>query len=186
MWVPRRALRKHRRPLGSWSPQRPSSRPSRQGSSKTKASCCCRDCVEPAGARVRLFESNHTRARGRCALPFHPRTPAARGRPLQPPSPARRPLGTRLALWRFVPLFARGTYPSYGTAHGGTAHRNSAYGLYVGTTLPEGDERALMEVLFEELPDLLIHLRSFAGCLTRLQRLSPLGLGGVTFGRSRS
>jgi hypothetical protein len=37
-----------------------------------------------------------------------------------------------------------------------------------------------MEVLFEELPDPLIHLGTFAGCLTRLQRLSPLGLGGVT------
>src|SRR3712207_2850613 len=94
-------LRKHRRLLGRWSPQRPSSRPSHQGSSPPRASCLCRDCVEPAGARVRLFESNHTGAPGKCALPFHPRTPAARGRPLQPPSPARRPLGTRLALWRF-------------------------------------------------------------------------------------
>src|SRR5215208_7729668 len=37
-----------------------------------------------------------------------------------------------------------------------------------------------MKVPFEELPDPLIHLGTFAGCLTRSQRLSPLGLGGVT------
>src|ERR687885_1615552 len=64
--------------------------------------------------------------------------------------------------------------------YGGTAHRNSAYGLYVVTTLPEGDERALLEILFEELLEPLIHLGSFAGCLTWLQGFSPLGLGGVT------
>jgi hypothetical protein len=78
------------------------------------------------------------------------------------------------------PLFARGTDPSYGATHGRAAHRNPAYGLYVVATLSEGDERALFEVLFEELPDSLIHLGTFAGCLTWLRGLSPLGLGGVT------
>ena len=46
--------------------------------------------------------------------------------------------------------------------------------------LGEGDKWALLEVLFEELADSLIHLGTFAGCLTRFQRLSPLGFGGVT------
>jgi hypothetical protein len=41
-------------------------------------------------------------------------------------------------------------------------------GLHVVATLLEGDERALMEVLFEELPDPLIHLGTFARCLSRL------------------
>ena len=46
--------------------------------------------------------------------------------------------------------------------------------------LGEGDKWALLEVLFEELADSLIHLGTFAGCLTRFQRLSSLGFGGVT------
>src|SRR5215208_1821676 len=139
-----RALRRPRRLLGSWSPRRPSSRPSRQESSRPKASCCCRGCAEPAGARVGLLESNRTGARGKCVLPSRPRTPAARGRPPQIPSPARRPLGTRRARWRLVPLFPRRADLSYGSAHGGATHTDSAYGLYIVTTLPEGDERALL------------------------------------------
>jgi hypothetical protein len=65
-------------------------------------------------------------------------------------------------------------------AHGGAAHRNPAYGLYVVAALPEGDKRALLKILFEEFPDSLVHLRSFIECLSWLQRLSPLGFGGVT------
>jgi hypothetical protein len=108
------------------------------------------------------------------------RTPAARGRPPQIPSPARRSLGTRLVRRPFGPLFAGGTDPSYGAGHGGAAHRNPAHGLHVIATLPEGDERTLLEVSFEELAEPLIDLGPFAGCLARFQRLSPSGLGGVT------
>jgi hypothetical protein len=79
-----------------------------------------------------------------------------------------------------LPLFACGFDPSHGAAHGRTAHRNPAYGLYTVAALSEGDERALLEVLFEELTEPLIHLGVFAGCLARLQGLSPLGLGSVT------
>jgi hypothetical protein len=77
-----------------------------------------------------------------------------------------------------VPLFTRGTYPSYGAPHGGAAaQRNPAYSLYVVAALPKGNERALLlEVLFEELAEPLIHLGVFAGCLAWLQGLSPLGL----------
>ena len=52
--------------------------------------------------------------------------------------------------------------------HGGAAHRNPAYGLHVVAALPEGDEQALLEVYFEELPDSFIHLGRFAGRLSRL------------------
>src|SRR5215208_6683359 len=44
----------------------------------------------------------------------------------------------------------------------------------------KADERALFEILHEELLDPLVDLGRFARCLARLQRLSPLGLGGVT------
>src|SRR5215212_4125810 len=108
------------------------------------------------------------------------RTPAARGRPPQIPSPARRSLGPSLLRRLFVPLFAGRTDPSYGAARGGAAHRNPAHGLHVVATLPEGDERTLLEVSFEELLDSLVHLGTFAECLSRLQRLPPSGLGGVT------
>jgi hypothetical protein len=66
--------------------------------------CSWRGFVEPRGARVRLLESNHKEAPGRYVAPFHPRIPADRGRPPRPPSPARLPLGTRLALWPLAPF----------------------------------------------------------------------------------
>jgi hypothetical protein len=44
----------------------------------------------------------------------------------------------------------------------------------------EGDKGTLKEIIFEELPEPLIHLGSFTGRLARLQGLSLLGLGGVT------
>src|SRR5215208_571378 len=44
----------------------------------------------------------------------------------------------------------------------------------------KADERALFEIFHQELLDPLVDLGRFARCLARLQRLSPLGLGGVT------
>src|SRR5215218_4047462 len=57
------------------------------------------------------------------------------GSPPQPPSPAKLPSRTRCALWQVAPLFPSRTDPSYGAAHGGAAHRQSAHGLYVVATL---------------------------------------------------
>src|SRR5215217_9675014 len=59
------------------------------------------------------------------------------------------------------------------------SRKSRSYGLHILAALGEGDKWALLEVLFEELADSLIHLGTFAGCLTRFQRLSPLGFGGV-------
>src|SRR5215208_3176385 len=44
----------------------------------------------------------------------------------------------------------------------------------------KADERALFEIFHQELLDPLVDLGRFARSLARLQRLSPLGLGGVT------
>jgi hypothetical protein len=47
------SLCRPRRPTGRWSPPRPSSRPSHRGRSKPRASCSCRGCAAPKGARAR-------------------------------------------------------------------------------------------------------------------------------------
>src|SRR5215212_2042863 len=60
------------------------------------------------------------------------------------------------------------------------SRKSRSYGLHILAALGEGDKWALLEVLFEELAEPLIDLGTLAGCLTRFQRLSSLGFGGVT------
>lgn len=101
-----------------------------------------------------------------------PRREASLAPPPRPPSPARSPSRTRRALWGLAPLFARRTDPGYGATHCRAAHREPRHYLYVLAAVPEGEVGTLSEVIFEQLPCLLVELRGRAGSLLRGQGFS--------------
>ncbi len=190
VWVPRRAPRRKPRRLllGSWSPQRGQrlAHPAEGDRGQKRRVFVPRSRGTSRRTRVRLLESNRTGARRRRALPSRPREHQSRSGSTSAaatPSPARRPSGTRLAPWRFVPLFARGTVPSYGAAHGGAAHRNpAAYGFHVVAALPKGVTKGRSwRSSSRGFPTRSSILGGLPGALPG-SRGSPLssGLGGVT------
>jgi hypothetical protein len=109
-------------------------------------SCLCRDCVEPVGARVRLFESNHTGVPGKCVHSHFIHEHHTLSKSTSAATITRQAALTNSS--RSValgPPFCASNLSElwHGTWWSGS-QRESAYCLYVVTTLPEGDERALL------------------------------------------